>query len=57
MELGGGSWRHVKRQGNRAAHVMAHCEMSWDSPVVWIDSPPNFLVNQLILDNVTISSG
>ncbi|CAL1381117.1 unnamed protein product [Linum trigynum] len=55
--LGGFNVALLARQlWSMAAHIMAHCDMSWDSPVVWVDSPQNFLINQLILDNVTISS-
>ncbi|CAI0386761.1 unnamed protein product [Linum tenue] len=54
--MGENTWRHARRQANMAAHIMAHSDISWNSPVLWVDSPTHFLVNQLILDNVTISS-
>ncbi|CAI0476738.1 unnamed protein product [Linum tenue] len=54
--MGDSTWRHVRRQANMAAHITAHSDISLNSPVVWVDSPPHFLVNQLMLDNVTVSS-
>ncbi|CAI0393623.1 unnamed protein product [Linum tenue] len=44
---------HVKRMANNSAHIMAHSKTNWESREVWIDRPPIFLVDQLVLDNVT----
>ncbi|CAI0381072.1 unnamed protein product [Linum tenue] len=44
---------HVKRTTNSAAHIMAHSKTNWESREVWIDRLPIFLVDQLVLDNVT----
>ncbi|CAI0465370.1 unnamed protein product [Linum tenue] len=44
--------RHVRRQANNAAHIMAHSETRWDCREVWLDRPPVFLVGQLRLDDV-----
>ncbi|CAI0547420.1 unnamed protein product [Linum tenue] len=53
QEMGGGSWRHIRRTANEAAHVMAQHWNSSNGTNVWVDSPPGFLVNQLHCDNVT----
>ncbi|CAI0436937.1 unnamed protein product [Linum tenue] len=46
---------HARREANNAAHIMAHSETRWDSREVWIDRPPIFLVDQLILDDATVA--
>ncbi|CAI0449047.1 unnamed protein product [Linum tenue] len=47
------SIEHVRRTANNAAHIMAHSETHWECREVWIDRPPIFLVDQLLLDDVT----
>ncbi|CAI0476924.1 unnamed protein product [Linum tenue] len=56
-ESGTGTWQHVGRDGNNAAHIMAHTETRWNECIVWMDNPPFFLVDQLQLDNVTANTG
>ncbi|CAI0391186.1 unnamed protein product [Linum tenue] len=51
--MGETSWRHVIRNGNAAAHIMAHSNTRVDARSVWLDMPPVFLIDQLALDNVT----
>ncbi|CAI0389358.1 unnamed protein product [Linum tenue] len=46
-------WHHICREANEAAHVMAHAMSSWNETMIWFDSPPGFLFNQLQLDDVT----
>ncbi|CAI0493327.1 unnamed protein product [Linum tenue] len=55
LESIGGIMRHVCRDPNAAAHIMAHSKTRWDEAEVWFDRPPIFLVDQLSLDNVTTS--
>ncbi|CAI0424872.1 unnamed protein product [Linum tenue] len=55
LEAGGGDWKYANRKANEAAHVMAHTRTSWDETVIWFDRPPVFLINQLQLDDVTVS--
>ncbi|CAI0384948.1 unnamed protein product [Linum tenue] len=50
--MGSGSWIFTPREGNMAAHIMAHSATDWNDQIVWLDSPPTFLVDQLELDNV-----
>ncbi|CAL1388014.1 unnamed protein product [Linum trigynum] len=56
-ESGLGSWQHIHREGNMTPHCMADSKSRWDERVVWVDSPPSFLVNQLVLDNVATYTG
>ncbi|CAI0412829.1 unnamed protein product, partial [Linum tenue] len=55
-ETGNGTWQYVPREGNMAAHIMAHTETRWNEREVWLDRPPMILVDQLILDNVAVTS-
>ncbi|CAL1368219.1 unnamed protein product [Linum trigynum] len=55
-EIGGGEWRHVSRMANEAAHKMAHVNTRWNEAEVWFDRPPMCLLDQLKLDDVTVSS-
>ncbi|CAI0398823.1 unnamed protein product [Linum tenue] len=55
-DIGNGRWRHICREANEAAHIMAHAESRWNESLVWFDRPPNYLVNQLQLDSVTAST-
>ncbi|CAI0467202.1 unnamed protein product [Linum tenue] len=52
--MGSGSWMFTPREGNMAAHIMAHSTTSWNDQIVWLDNPPTFLVDQLELDNVVL---
>ncbi|CAI0453651.1 unnamed protein product [Linum tenue] len=52
---GQGGWKHISREANEAAHLMAHTETRWNERVVWVDQPPVFLIDQLLQDNVTAS--
>ncbi|CAI0428531.1 unnamed protein product [Linum tenue] len=52
-ETGHSSWRYWSREGNKAAHIMSHSETRWNESMVWLDRPPIFLVDQILLDNVT----
>ncbi|CAL1360124.1 unnamed protein product [Linum trigynum] len=45
--------RHISRDANKGAHLMAHVETRWNEPVIWVERPPVYLVDQLQLDNVT----
>ncbi|CAI0399470.1 unnamed protein product [Linum tenue] len=54
-ETGRGEWKHICREANEAAHVMAHAYTGWNERVVWVDRPPNFLLDQLLQVNVTTS--
>ncbi|CAL1396675.1 unnamed protein product [Linum trigynum] len=49
-ELGNGSSRHVRRTANEAAHLTAQAKPKMNETVVWLDSPPAFLLNELQLD-------
>ncbi|CAL1360132.1 unnamed protein product [Linum trigynum] len=55
-QTGDGRWQHTPREANGAAHVTAHAEGIGEDRVIWLDTPPSFLINQLQLDNVTASS-
>ncbi|CAI0415407.1 unnamed protein product [Linum tenue] len=49
------SWRHVRRTGNEAAHIMTHSDARVYVHSVWHDRPPIFLIDELAMDNVTIN--
>ncbi|CAI0460771.1 unnamed protein product [Linum tenue] len=55
-EMGQVSWQYSPREGNKAAHIMSHSETRWKESVIWFDIPPIFLVDQIVLDNVTATS-
>ncbi|CAI0561002.1 unnamed protein product [Linum tenue] len=38
-ETGNGTWQYVPREGNMAAHIMAHTETRWNEREVWLDRP------------------
>ncbi|CAI0458261.1 unnamed protein product [Linum tenue] len=54
--MGQGSWQYSPREGNKAAHIMSHSETRWNESMIWFDRPPMFLVDQIVLDNVTTTS-
>ncbi|CAL1382138.1 unnamed protein product [Linum trigynum] len=56
QDVGNGVWQYAPREGNMAAHIMAHTETRWNEREVWIDRPPMILVDQIMLDNVTADS-
>ncbi|CAN1239255.1 hypothetical protein LINGRAPRIM_LOCUS2305 [Linum grandiflorum] len=53
-KFGSGLWQHDRREVNEAAHIMAHSNAYWNSPIVWMDRPSIFLVDQFKPANVTI---
>ncbi|CAL1374304.1 unnamed protein product [Linum trigynum] len=55
-EIGQGSWNHVRRMANEAAHIMAHSRDLSSNAIVWLDNPPPCLVHQLQLDNAMADS-
>ncbi|CAI0406260.1 unnamed protein product [Linum tenue] len=48
-----GQCRHIPREANGAAHIMARALTPWGERVVWFDTPPICLIDQLQLDDVT----
>ncbi|CAI0406611.1 unnamed protein product, partial [Linum tenue] len=48
--LNNGCWKFIQREGNAAAHIMAHRKTRWNETMVWWDTPPDFLADQLLLD-------
>ncbi|CAI0461851.1 unnamed protein product [Linum tenue] len=55
-ELGGGNYKHIKREANEVAHKMAHSMTNWEERQVWLDRPPVFIVDQIKLDDVAATS-
>ncbi|CAL1389644.1 unnamed protein product [Linum trigynum] len=51
-----GSFSHVYREANEAAHILAHARTRWDERVVWLDRPPICIVDQVSMDNVAADS-
>ena len=47
---------HVRRQGNRPAHLLAQHSMSVVSFVIWIEENPTFIELALIQDVIFLSS-
>jgi len=43
---------HVRREGNRAAHLLAKFAVANQSHYVWFNVCPNFLVNVAIADQL-----
>ncbi|CAL1359509.1 unnamed protein product [Linum trigynum] len=53
---GNGTWNHVRRTANEAAHLMSRSATRDLEAIVWLDRPPVFLIDQLQHDNVTAST-
>ncbi|CAI0417654.1 unnamed protein product [Linum tenue] len=56
-ETGNGAWQYAPREGNMAAHLMAHVKTRWTEREVWYDRPPLIIVDQIELDDVAATSG
>ena len=57
LEFHSVTFSHVRRQGNRPAHILAKFALSLDDSLVWIGEYPPCIVQALIQDSVFVPFG